>query len=165
MAESGTLLAADLRLGTWGAPATCIFLGALLPSHLRLSPFVWAGETGCLVCSGQGTPVTVQVPRWWLAWPGSTVALAVLPRCLCSCHLRSLGALKGRVSRFRIIHTVVVYIRSLASGCLYTVQVMGTCEWPEAFGSAVSVLWMSVCFFRQLLAILELELTSFLGPP
>lgn len=44
MAESRSLLAADLRLGTWGAPATCIFLGALLPSHLRLSPFVWAGE-------------------------------------------------------------------------------------------------------------------------
>lgn len=122
-------------------------LGGASSSQLRLSPFIWAGETdrwGCLVCSGQGTPVTVQVPRWWLAWPGSTVALALLPRCLCSCHLRSLGALKGRVSRFRIIHSVVVYIRSLAPGRVYPVQVMGTCAWPEAFGSAGSVLWMSV---------------------
>lgn len=58
----------------------------------------------------------------------------------------------------------MVYIGSLAPGHVYSVQVTGTCVWPEAFGSAGSVLWMSVYFFRQLLAILELELTSFLGP-
>lgn len=79
------------------------------------------------------------------------------PGYLCSCHPRSLGALRGNVSCFRIIHTLWF---TLEVWVLDTVGIMGTCLWPEAFGSAGSVLWVSVCFFCQLLTILEESLLS-----
>lgn len=106
-----------------------------------------AGQPWAAQCLGQGTLVTVQVPRGWLACPGSALALAPT-RYLCSCHSRSLGALKGEVSCFGIIRTLAVYMRSPAPGCMLTVAIMGTCPWPEAFSSAGSGLWVSVYFFR-----------------
>ena len=113
------ILAFCCLLRTWGPPVTQVCLGALPPTHPRLYPLVSAKE------------INRCQQRWaaWCVWLGLLVTAQVVPgvssllnicvpvkpfgahplalgTCV-SCHLSSLGALKGKVSHFGIIHKYV----------------------------------------------------------